>query len=794
MISIRKKIFIVLTSVLISLTVGCSENPIDSAINPVQPALKITKTQLKARAHTAHSLMGLYECKVNPEEGNIEVIPLRDSMFHLNALRFLEPPPPVLIKLFNFSYNGSKIDVDVQLTHPFAGLEKYTGFDVCGIVISSGSISGFSDPHIVIAGEGDTRLVNPDGLTRWWNPREFPYNNSVPMWGYINGGWGTKDEVAKFSATINGYKYFAHGLNATDSPANLDLSMRGAFLAGSSNTRHYEIELDGGLIFNYAIDASWLPPTETPVIVPDSFPSGANREEPYFLSSQVVSNTLFFDPTTGLGGGQLQLNIKCYDWFNADSNTIRIESPGNFDPVVSNNVIGGTAVYSTYYVEISGNKLVSSNPITLFVSAESGMDYDGLLPGKAVATYMPPFKVSVSELQTGEIVLVWGDEGYIDHPFRVPYNDIEPALIVNGNGELLCSFFYWTQISSNTWVNYPLFATSLDKGYTFGEAGTGFWQWHSIIGDSPEICWNGKYTLGSNGHAFHSYYAPCGHTLQSTPKLANYVEAGSHSGPEMKHAGEMLYTAEGYPMMFGDYGGQIFMRRGDYPNIASTMTWPVYQGTHYSLVPPPNNWLSLARSAGKTSDGRCHLIFWNNGSLDYIQIVSSTDISGKSWEAPVVVFNGLAEIWDGAQDPSLWIDKNDGFHTSFCAWEWTGKFHLMYGYSPDGKTWSDSSHISVEIFQPDKMPHDTHVIVFDAFDETYVFLGYEVAGKVWCRYKKLSEQSFSDPIQVNLHPNALLPDMYPNGGTGVIFAYQADDGSGQNLTDIFYRVAEFKKK
>ena len=236
------------------------------------------------------------------------------------------------------------------------------------------------------------------------------------------------------------------------------------------------------------------------------------------------------------------------------------------------------------------------------------------------------------------------------------------------------------------------------------------------------------------------------------------------------------------------------MQMGDLPNQGGTGTWPVYQGTSYTLTTSGSNWLSLARSSGKTSDGLCHLIFWNNGSLDYIQMISTTDVSGQTWDQPVVVFNGLAEIWDGANDPSIWIDKNDGFHTAFCATEWTGIHHLMYGYSADGKDWQQSSCAIIGTFDAGSQPHDTHVVVFDAFDESYVFIGYESGGNIWCVYSKLNKIAFSDPIQVNVHQNAALPDLFPNGGAGAVFAYQADDGSGQNLTDVYYRLAEFKKE
>jgi hypothetical protein len=613
------------------------------------------------------------------------------------------------------------------------------------------------------------------------------------MWGYIDGGKGTPDSSAHFTATVNGYKYFADGLGPLDEITVIDPSKRGAFSAGAANTRHYTIEVDSGLVFNYAIDACWEPPATVPPVVPDSFPESANREEPYFVDVEIDSNTLWFDPSTGLGGGDVSLLVNCYDWFNADKNTVRVESPGVFDPATSNVPVGGNAEYSTYQVDLANPELLSLDPVELWVSVESGMGYEGLLPDKPTATYLPPITAAVIEPQGPKIHLEWGEETVIDHASRTAYNDIDPALILNGEGKMICSFFYWYQDLPDHWWNRPMYALSDDNGHSFGTAQPPQWQYHGVS-PTKELCWNGKYTLGSNGQAFHSYGAPCGHTLQAVPPFGEYTETTSHSGPVMENAGEMLYTSEGYPMMFGDQGGTITMRRGDIPNVAGTGTWPVFQGTPYVLVAEALlNYLSLSRSTGKTSDGLCHLIFFHPfGSLPYIRMVSSTDISGTSWTEPIAVFEGLAELWVSAKDPSLWIDDNDGFHTLFTAEDWMGNYHLMYGYSADGADWDEISSFEDICSVPisDGL-NDTQVVVFDAFDKTWVFLCYEIGESIWCRYREFGEDTFSDPIQVNVHAPARLPDIYPNGDKGVVFAYEADDGTGSNLTDIFYRLAEW---
>ena len=63
---------------------------------------------------------------------------------------------------------------------------------------------------------------------------------------------------------------------------------------------------------------------------------------------------------------------------------------------------------------------------------------------------------------------------------------------------------------------------------------------------------------------------------------------------------------------------------------------------------------------------------------------------------------------------------------------------------------------------------------------------YEYEGIVYCQWKQVGAAEFSDPIEVSVHSNAELPDIYPNGGDGVTFAFQADSTGA--YTDVYYRT------
>jgi len=791
------KIVIAIVSIIV--LTGCSGGNSSNLQNPVSPSFTGNDIRDAGGSSVNHSLLGLYTCIV--DESGIEFVPMRDSMFHLNALRFLEPPPPVRIAISNFEFDGQIVDVDVQFIHPFEGLDQFTGFDVCGIVITSGSFSGFSDPDLVAAVDGDTRLLNPDGLTRWWNPREFPFNENIPMWGYIDGGRGTPDDIANFTATINGYKYHADGLSQFDEINMLDPYSRGTFTAGSGHTRHYTIDMAGGFVFNYAVDASWLPPEgDPPYLVPDSFPASANRDEPWLIDVTEYENSLYYDPSTGSGGGDLSLLVECFDWFDANELTVRAESPGIFDPVIVSIPSGGSDVSSTYQVDIHEPLIYSDDPLEVWISAEAAMDYEGFVPGKPTSAFNPAqyFDVETISVQQPELVLVWRDEGVVRHP-QDYNNDIDPAIVTGGDGNMYLAFTYY--VGEGPMTNYPRYVPSIDFGHTFGPIDKGYWNSHSVNIWWPD--WNGKFTLGPDGQPYHSYGAPCGHTLHVIPWEGPYPDpdGGCHSGigmgyGDIKNAGDMLYTSEGYPLMFGDQKsqtvyGSIWMRRGDIPNISGTGTWPTFTGTEYELVPGTEGnykWCSLARSTDKTSDGICRLIYWQNNN-PYINMISSTDISGTDWNSPVEVYGGWEEIWVAGRDPGLWVDEYDGFHVLFAGELFTGTFRLMYGYSDDPSDWTGNFQ-TVADFPEEAGLRDTQVTVFDAFDETWVFLSFESGGEVWCMYKNILDDEFSEKIRVNVTDGAILPDFYPNGDVGLVYAYEADSGNGDS--NIFWRLAEFE--
>ena len=375
----RPVVLFLVIFLLAMVALGCSGQQ-----SPISPGNSGVEGQTGSNSHY---VWGIYTFVCDPERETIDIIEMREALMHINALPFLETPTASYISLESLEFMGGKVEAGIGLTHPFLSLNEFTGFDVCGVLYTHGSVSGFNDPELVMAGEGDTRLLNPDSYGRWWNPAEFPHGKTMQT--YVEGRLGTPSFMADYNTTVNGYKYFADGLGADDPLSIIDLEKRGMFSAGQKRVRHYSIDLSGGLIFNYAIDASWqFPQGSKPYDVPDDFPPNANRPEAWRISVTETENTLIYEESTGNAGGDLGLLVDVYDWFDSDLNTVGVESLSGLPYTSSATPVGGGSGYSTYQLSLTGDNLTENGVINLLFTIQSeAVGYGGLLPGKPVCAY-----------------------------------------------------------------------------------------------------------------------------------------------------------------------------------------------------------------------------------------------------------------------------------------------------------------------------------------------------------------------------------------------------------------------
>ncbi len=275
------------------------------------------------------NLWGYYEVIYDSVGHSIEAVPLRGPAFALNVVTFLQPPAGSQYNMnvdvlddAHFPDEGL-IDIRVLLHHPFPGQNIYTGFDVCGIFITEGTIQSpvnssltYADPSI------DPSVLNPDGHTRWMNPTEFI---SGDIFGFVPGFWGMSEssENSGFvaGATLNPYKYFAQGLSPGEDvwewlEDDNNVYNRGMFPAGATCSRDYELRFpiignEINFMFDYAVLAHWEPPLNEPIIDPViDFPPDANARYP--LHIRVTDNSEVWY-TGSDAGGNLRFEVEVFD-------------------------------------------------------------------------------------------------------------------------------------------------------------------------------------------------------------------------------------------------------------------------------------------------------------------------------------------------------------------------------------------------------------------------------------------------------------------------------------------------
>jgi hypothetical protein len=245
-------------------------------------------------------------------------------------------------------FQSGYVVADVSFTHPFLGVDTFTGFDVRGVCIGDGSIDGVNDAGILYAGPDDLCVLNADGYTRWFNQVEFTAYGTI--FGFTLGKLGVP--TYDLTATLNGYKYYCDGLDNEDDVAGFfgDPSCanpRGLFSAGNTLTRRFELQFPvaGGtpkFVFQYAVAASWEPPEPNPPEdVPDDFSLSANCHEAYALSVDDQSTLYYVD--SGTKGGEMVLDIVVYDHqgvqnpggVNGEIARIHVETS---DPLINGNI------------------------------------------------------------------------------------------------------------------------------------------------------------------------------------------------------------------------------------------------------------------------------------------------------------------------------------------------------------------------------------------------------------------------------------------------------------------------
>lgn len=398
----------VISSLAAIIVLGCN----NSQQGTVSPNLQTATTNAcEINTRDSKVLWGIWDVTIDTERGFIEALPLRGAEFTANVTVFLQPPMGKLSNLKFSNLDLSKwsdtgvLEIDVGLTHPFPGLEYYTGFDVMGVFRHDGSYISDYDPAVTWGKPGvDGVLLNADGYTRWFNAVEFTTSGIL---GYVPGAAGTKGFNP--TATLNGFKYFADSLGLNDDLKEFfsdenNCSKRGCFKPGSTNFRHYVIQFPMGsggpiLKFQYSVIASWEPPVSGPPYPVENFPISANMKEGLILSVDTSGSNLYY-VNSSIKGGTLSVQLEILD-HQAGSNPLGVtgeiagvilESKTNLfgglpveipKTVLESSAQDGGPCSSVYSIEVTDCTPESQkeHPLLIWVLSEDPTSYNSGIPG-----------------------------------------------------------------------------------------------------------------------------------------------------------------------------------------------------------------------------------------------------------------------------------------------------------------------------------------------------------------------------------------------------------------------------
>jgi len=535
------------------LAIGCSGS--GSAGNPVAPVIPelpdptdlTSSANNLATSDSGHVLWGFWQVAFNTETGEVELVNLRDAMFHVNVVGNLQAPfPPGLsITINEFIKEQGYIDLDLKISHPFKN-SNLRGFDVRGIVMGSGeTYHGKADTTLTFTKPNGFRILNADGYTRWWNAQEF---TSGGLYGFVPGNLGPKTYVPL--TNLNGYKYFADVLGPNDPVVpNVNPANRGTFSTDTTPpelVRNYKLSFPIGgsgdpvWLFQYAVDASWAPPTgPSPKPKPiEDYPITANCPEAFNIEVDTTGTDAWFVDNSNLGGN-LVLSLEVFDWgatdnpggINGEVASILIESPTLFDSPVFvplNSQPGSQSTSGIFTVVVpnvhpTGNEdqevliTVNSADPTTYAPPISGPSYPAGAPLAAYKLFEVPISdqppipavLTVMSPNGGEILeagmgwdVTWTSEGPVGDFVKIEYSESDEYFTQITASTENYGTFMWNPIPNVDDIDFRIVVTSTDSPAVFDQSDEYFTISHPKItitepnggeiwtpGDAETITW-----------------------------------------------------------------------------------------------------------------------------------------------------------------------------------------------------------------------------------------------------------------------------------------------------------------
>lgn len=487
-----------------------------------------------------------------------------------------------------------------------------------------------------------------------------------------------------------------------------------------------------------------------------------------------MDNTLYNDGSES--GGDLSLAIDVYDWFNADMNTVRIESPGNFTMIESTTIIDGGPGYSTYQIDIT-DATPSEGSIDLFISIISEQEnWQEFISGVNTTSYFT-HSVGVGTELPIALLIEWVDPVELDGPWTT---EMSPCIAQETDNELKAFWFgYMPPYNTDDIGAYSSNGLNwIGKTNTFGTwTSTGIFYRDDHCKIAPTQA--GSCLIMIDIFFGSPYYLTLINTDRmlkgSYPYTFNWIPNG------YSYNIEMMSDNSGYIFGVQDRSGTLSANKTSGPNQAGG-------SDPFQINTGSDGRLSHVRSWGCDSGNILWLAYCKT-SLDGIYLAHGDDSTNLTWTDGYLVWQDAG--YDDIRDPSMHL-VNGVIHLSFLRHNTTtDEYELCYTYGDTTSGFStpaviDTSTSSIE---------DAH-LQFGNYAGGYDIIGaaYMKESGIWFAFSYDDGDTWSEPEAVQtLEEIAEDPDMifidHAGSLTEDFIVIWVQGGGDQN--DCYTRMGHF---
>ncbi len=270
------------------------------------------------------------------------------------------------------------------------------------------------------------------------------------------------------------------------------------------------------------------------------------------------------------------------------------------------------------------------------------------------------------------------DESYsVNQSFR----DRGPSIITKANGDVFMAWAY-----ERTTVGFYSSGChySTDSGENWIDQGSGGWS-GSFLETPPLIT---CMALDALGDAYYKIHRPIHSNNSLIVRFSSQLPRSGVCLTGAEHGIALVFTHDGYPIEFGDWGGSIKYKKGQDQNTPHSDGWMGWETTtQYTAV--SNAHLSQTRNILKDSSDAIYFCYFSNVSDTWIRMAYNVDTNGLNWNTGNDIYDGASDGYDSAREPSLLLDDDGDWHSVFILHTNTPSSteSIAYTRSTDGLNW-----------------------------------------------------------------------------------------------------------